>query len=137
MNDEDDKLGSGVKHALETETGQLTLAPHIRRTVIAAAERGNDGGWAWLTDHKLALTGAACVLIVLGVILHANRKQPPHRPEPYMQMSAEVRGGRGDSYWKKKCVEIRTRNGQEGYIRVEAKWPKRTSVITLNTRRKR
>jgi len=139
MNDEHDKIGAAVKRALETETGQLALAPDVRRNVIAAAEEEQTVGLRlWLLERRLALAGAACLLVVLGAFLRvALRRDPPHRPEPYMQIRADVRGGRLDGYWRKKSVEVRTRNGQEGFIKIEAKWPKQTSVIALNTRRER
>jgi len=138
MNDEHDKLGAKVKRTLESETSRLTLAPHIRRTVIATAEeRRNAGAWAWLLDHRLAVAGAVCLIVSAAIVLHVSKPITPHHPEPYLQLRAEVRGGQRDRYWKKKSVEARTRNGEEGFIKIEATWPKQASVIALNTRRGR
>ncbi len=138
MNSEQDQFGVRVKEALENEAGQLTLASGIRREVVAATERkGSAGGWSRLHNRGLVLAGAAGALIALGAILHVVRDGHSHHPEPYMQIRSEVRGGRSDAYWMEKRVEVRTRNGQEGYIKVEARWPRRTSVIALNMRRER
>lgn len=136
MNDEHDNLAAWMKRALETEASQITLAPDVRRKVIAAAQSKHGvSRWAWFADHRLALAGTACLLIAIGVALHASRQDPPHTSEPYMQMASDVRGGRMDRYWRRQSVEIRTRNGEEVFIKVEATWPKQTSVIALNMRR--
>ena len=118
---------------MDVECGRLTLAPHIRRTVIAAAEPGRHvSGWAWLLNHKLVSAVAACMLIVLGMAFLATRQGESHCATPYMEIHAEVIGGKDDDYWKKTCLEVRTHNGQKGYIKVEAQWPKQRSVIALH-----
>ncbi|MEI7945259.1 MAG: hypothetical protein WCJ02_01120 [bacterium] len=136
MKNEDDRLGEIVKRALEDEGRKLSLSPHIRRTVIAAAQRDRRvNGWSWLFNHKLVSSVAACLLIALGTVYQVTRPTEPQRPKVITEIRAEVLGGPQNDFWKKKRVEIHTRNGQEGYINIEATWPKQTSVIALHRRR--
>lgn len=136
MKNEQDMLGEMVKRALEAEGRKLSLAPHIRRTVIAAATERNRrvNQWNWLLHHKLVSSVAACLLIALGIFFQVTRPAEPHLPSAISEIRAEVLGGSQNDFWKKTRVEMHTRNGQEGYIKIEATWPKQTSVIALHRR---
>ena len=136
MKNQDDRLGERVKRALEDEGRKLSLAPHIRRTVIAAAQRDRRvSRWIWLLNHKLVSSVAACLLIALGTVFLVTKPTEPHVVNVVTEIRAEVLGGPQNDFWKKKRVEIHTRNGQEGYINSEATWPKQTSVIALHRRK--
>jgi hypothetical protein len=104
--------------------------------VIAAAQRERRvSRWSWLFNHKLVSSVAACLLIALGMVFHIAKPEESHRPDVITEIRAEVLGGSQNDFWKKKRVEIHTRNGQEGYINIEATWPKQTSVIALHRRK--
>lgn len=135
MKNEDDRLGELVKRALEDEGRQLSLSPDIRRTVIAAAQRGRRvSGWSWLFHHKRVSSVAACLLVALGTVFLVKKPAEPQGVNVVKEVRMEVLGGRQSDFWKKKRVEIHTRNGQEGYIKIEATWPKQTSVIARHRR---
>lgn len=137
MKNEQDMLGEMVKRALEDEGRKLSLAPNIRRTVIAAAVERDRRiiGWNWFLNHKLVSSVAACLLIALGTVFNVTRPAEPRLPSVIREMRAEILGGPQDDFWKKTRVEVHTRNGQEGYINIEATWPKQTSINTLHRRK--
>ena len=148
----DRTVGLELGVALRQASGDLKLAPDVRRKIVQSAT-GNGRPvhpLSWVAQHRVALLGAACLLIAFGVVLpivlrdapprHAGPDRPidsaapTHRVGTHTQMFLEVRGGRTESFWLRRDILIRTRNGSTGYLKVSATWPKRKSTITLATR---
>ena len=116
---------------------ELTLDPGLGRAIAAEWDGMTDrvrgeaaSGWRVLRPATAWLTAATCLLAAAWLGLHKPTKTPG-KPASAQHVEAlvETRGGILSPYGKRRVLTVRTGNGNGGYLRVTATWPKRRSII--------